>query len=81
MLTAANGDEMESSAVGLTSPPDAAGNVTFCGDWKVTGGSGRFKNGTGSGTFDGGGNFFTGVAHIIFEGEISRPKGRNPVNL
>ncbi|MEE9270729.1 MAG: hypothetical protein V3V49_10765 [Candidatus Krumholzibacteria bacterium] len=78
VFSAANGDELEIAAVGFTTPPDATGAQTFSGDWDVTGGSGRFKNATGSGMYDGSGNAFTGEGHIIFDGAISQPTGRKP---
>ena len=77
-FTAANGDELETSLEGFTSQPDPEGNITFFGDWTVTGGSGRFRNGTGSGTYFGSGNAAVAPVPISFDGEISLPRGRNP---
>lgn len=70
-FTAANGDELEMSIRGVTIVDEVT--ITFFGDWMVTGGSGRFKNGTGSGTYNGGGPASGNVADIFFDGEISRP--------
>ena len=75
-FTGASGDELELSLEGFTSPPDENGDITFFGDWEVTGGSGRFKNGTGCGTYDGFGNL--GTAVVFFDGEISKPTGKKP---
>jgi hypothetical protein len=77
-FTAANGDELETSLEGFTSQPDPEGIITFFGDWTVTGGSGRFRNSTGSGTYFGSGPAAGPSAPISFDGEISLPRGRNP---
>jgi len=62
---------LETSLEGFTSQPDPEGNITFFGDWTVTGGSGRFRNGTGSGTYFGSGNAAVAPVPISFDGEIS----------
>ena len=75
-FSAANGDELATFAVSFVEPPDETGFFTFAGSWDVTGGSGRFKNSTGCGTFEGSGSFDTGTGEISFDGEISKPTGR-----
>jgi hypothetical protein len=80
-FSAANGDELATSVVSFVSDPDANGFITFSGSWGVTGGSGRFENATGCGTFDGSGNVFTGVGQISFEGDISQPTGHKGANF
>ncbi len=66
---------METFLVGFTTPPDETGTITFGGEWTVTGGSGRFKNAAGCGTYAGSGDAPTGVGDITFVGEVSQPNG------
>ena len=70
-FSAENGNELETSIGSFVLPPDETGFFIFSGFWTVTGGSGRFKNSTGGGTFEGSGSFATGSGEIRFEGEIS----------
>ena len=52
VITAANGDELEFD-FGGTAVTDATGNITFDGDWTITGGTGRFGDAQGGGTYEG----------------------------
>jgi hypothetical protein len=70
-MVAANGDELHWAYEGTGSLPDAAGVSALTGTFVVTGGTGRFTDATGSGTFHGTGNAVTGVAIVSYEGTIA----------
>jgi hypothetical protein len=54
VMVAANGDELRWSYSGTgTLPPDADGNIALSGTFVITGGTGRFSDASGSGTFTG----------------------------
>jgi hypothetical protein len=69
-FTAANGDEV-STAITMQLCPIAPGIYHGVGTYVVTGGTGRFASATGSGVFDGTGNFNTGTIICALTGTIS----------
>jgi hypothetical protein len=69
-FTYRDGSELHYNAVG-TSIEDPPGTATFSGDFTFTGGTGRFTNATGGGTYAGTADLFAGVDHWTFEGVIS----------
>ena len=69
-LTAANGDQLF-LVVTDDSCQVAPGVYEGTGTYEITGGTGRFAGATGSGTFDGRGDFNTGTFLQTFEGTIS----------
>ena len=70
-FTAANGDTV-TTAITMQLCPIAPGIYHGVGTYIVTGGTGRFANATGSGLFDGTGNFNTGTIICALNGTISR---------
>ena len=71
VMVAANGDELRWAYEGTGSAPDEQGVSTLTGIFLVTGGTGRFADATGSGTFTGTGNAVTGVAIVSYRGSIA----------
>ena len=69
-FTAANGD-IVTTAITMQLCPIAPGIYHGVGTYIVTGGTGRFANATGSGVFDGTGNFNTGTIICALTGTIS----------
>jgi hypothetical protein len=69
-FTAANGDQL-ATAITMQLCPIAPGIYHGVGTYVVTGGTGRFANATGSGVFDGTGNFNTGTIICALNGTIS----------
>ena len=71
VITAANGDQLSFETVGNFDPSDPT-NVSFWGDFTFTGGTGRFANATGSGTYAGTADTIAGVGQYDMNGMISR---------
>jgi hypothetical protein len=71
VMVAANGDELHWAYEGAGSLPDTQGVSAFSGTFLVTGGTGRFADATGSGTFYGTGDTVTGVANVAYHGTIA----------
>ena len=69
-FTAANGDRLM-TAITMQLCPIAPGIYHGVGTYVVTGGTGRFASATGSGVFDGTGNFNTGTIICALTGTIS----------
>jgi hypothetical protein len=69
-FTAANGDGVM-TAITMQLCPIAPGIYHGVGTYVVTGGTGRFAGATGSGVFDGTGNFNTGTIICALNGTIS----------
>jgi hypothetical protein len=69
-FTAATGDEV-TTAITMQLCPIAPGIYHGVGTYVVTGGTGRFASATGSGVFDGTGNFNTGTIICALTGTIS----------
>ena len=69
VMVAANGDELYWDYSGNGLLPDADGVVSFGGTFTITGGTGRFSDATGGGTFEGEGNV-AGDAVVSYEGTI-----------
>ena len=69
-FTAANGDKL-TTAITMQLCPIAPGIYHGAGTYVVTGGTGRFANATGSGVFDGTGNFGSGTIICALNGSIS----------
>ncbi|MDH3216352.1 MAG: hypothetical protein OEN01_08675, partial [Candidatus Krumholzibacteria bacterium] len=63
------GDELHFSSVGFGLPDQVEDNIF--GEWTITGGTGRFANATGSGTYAGTVFVDTGNAHFTLDGVIS----------
>ena len=70
-FTAANGDTLM-TAITMQLCPIAPGIYHGVGTYVVTGGTGRFAGATGSGVFDGTGNFNTGTIICALNGTISK---------
>lgn len=70
-FTGASGDQLLGSFAGTATPPDANGNVTFTGNFEITGGTGRYDGASGSGTYSGGANIFVGSGQLKFVGRVS----------
>jgi hypothetical protein len=69
-FTAANGDKL-TTTITMQLCPIAPGIYHGVGTYVVTGGTGRFAGATGSGVFDGTGNFNTGTIICALSGTIS----------
>jgi hypothetical protein len=69
-FTGANGDKVM-VAITMQLCPIAPGIYHGVGTYVMTGGTGRFANATGSGVFDGTGNFNTGTIICALRGTIS----------
>ena len=69
-FTAANGDKV-TTEITMQLCPIAPGIYHGVGTYVVTGGTGRFAGATGSGVFDGTGNFSTGTIICALNGTIS----------
>jgi len=69
-FTAANGDKVMTAII-MQLCPIAPGIYHGVGSYVVTGGTGRFAGATGSGVFDGTGNFNTGTIICALSGIIS----------
>ena len=69
-FTAANGDKLM-TAINMQLCQVAPGIFHGVGTYVVTGGTGRFAGATGSGIFDGTGNFNTGTIICALNGTIS----------
>ena len=69
-FTAADGDKLM-TAITMQLCPIATGIYHGVGTYVVTGGTGRFANATGSGVFDGTGNFGSGTIICALNGSIS----------
>ena len=69
-FTAANGDRLM-TLITMQLCPIAPGIYHGVGTYVVTGGTGRFAGATGSGVFDGTGNFNTGTIICALTGTIS----------
>ena len=72
-LTAANGDTLEIAFEGTVvfESPDPTGPVSFEGTWEVTGGTGRFEDSVGGGTYSGTAKGPAGT--LLLVGGVSRP--------
>jgi hypothetical protein len=68
-LTAANGDQLVIT-IDQQSCPVAPGIYKGVGSWVVSGGTGRFVGATGSGAFNGLGDFNVGTVHCALSGTI-----------
>lgn len=71
VLTAADGDELEFDFEGGVSPPDPDLNIAFSGTWTITGGTGRFSDAKGGGTYEGTANLLTAEGQFSQVGTIS----------
>ena len=70
-LTAADGSTLEISFAGTFIPGQTPGDATFQGTWTVTGGTKRFADADGGGTYHGSASGDSGVLHL--DGRVSRP--------
>jgi hypothetical protein len=74
-LTAANGDILEIAFAGTFNAPQGfSGPVTSAGSWRVTGGTGRFDDARGGGSYSGSAMIPTGI--LLLDGTISRRGAR-----
>jgi hypothetical protein len=71
-LTAANGDTLTLISDDVACPV-SPGVLQGMGSWWVSGGTGRFRNTTGSGTIDGQSDFNQGVFEFELTGSLSAP--------
>lgn len=69
-FTAANGDKLYATHSGVSGAPDATGSVTFSGEYKFTGGTGKFEGASGSADFTGTANIPTGKGQFSLDGKI-----------
>ena len=70
VFTFRNGDELHASSVG-TAIEDPPGIAVFHGDITFSGGTGRFSNATGTGTYAGTAEPAVGTGHFLIDGQIS----------
>lgn len=70
-LTGADGSTIELSFAGTFIPGQTPADATFQGTWDVTGGTRRFADADGGGTYHGTAAGDSGVLHL--DGRISRP--------
>jgi len=70
VFTYRNGDELHANSAG-TGEADAFGNPFFDGNITFSGGTGRFSNATGSGTYAGTADIAAGTGHFEIDGQIS----------
>jgi len=70
---ASNGDELHYDYLGGSGVDPDTGLTFFSGEWTVTGGTGRFANATGGGTYEGTADGTQGTGQITLIGQISRP--------
>ena len=71
VVVAANGDELHWSYSGTGTPPDANGDFALSGTFAITGGTGRFADATGGGTFGGPASVVTFTADVVYRGAIT----------
>lgn len=71
VLTAANGDQLSASYSGMLLPSAEPPVYSLSGSYTVTGGTGRFKGATGSGSLQGSSNIVTGLGSYTATGFIS----------
>jgi hypothetical protein len=69
-VTYRNGDELHYTSAGIAIP-DAMGNSDFSGDYTIIGGTGRFANATGSGTYAGRFDAATNTGRWTMDGVIA----------
>jgi hypothetical protein len=74
-LTAADGDTLVIAFAGTVDfeSPDPTGPVSFEGEWEVIGGTGRFEDSVGGGTYTGTAEGLAGT--LLLVGRVSRPNG------
>jgi hypothetical protein len=70
VFTFRNGDELHANSVG-TAIEDPPGIAVFHGDITFSGGTGRFSNATGTGTYAGTADPAAGTGHFLIDGHIS----------
>lgn len=70
MLTAANGDTLTISSQDVACPT-GPGRYHGTGQWTVIGGTGRFSETTGQGSYDGSADFNAGTFVIDLTGALS----------
>ena len=73
-FTAANGATLSIQSADVTCPvgPQSPGQFRGTGQWRVTGGTGRFSSTTGQGTYSGFADFTGQTFAFRFTGELSR---------
>ena len=70
VVTAADGDELEFDFEGGLTLPDPDLNIEFFGTWTITGGTGRFSDAEGHGTYEGTANLLSGEGELRQVGTI-----------
>lgn len=70
-LTAANGDEVHADYSGSLSPTATPPIYSIAGTYRITGGTGRFSNASGTGSLQGIENLQTGQGQLGLSGTIS----------
>ena len=70
VFTFRNGDELHANSAG-EGEADAFGNPIFYGDITFSGGTGRFSDATGTGTYSGTADIAAGTGHFEIDGQIS----------
>ena len=74
-LTAADGSTIDITFSGTFVPGTTPGDATFQGNWSATGGTGRFDDVSGGGTYHGSASGETGT--LFLDGTLSNP-GKKP---
>jgi len=70
-FTYRNGDQLFASSLGEAVVGDAPNIAVFYGDITFEGGTGRFANASGSGTYEGSADTDAGIGHFTIDGTIS----------
>ena len=73
VFTMSRGDKLFATHSGISGVPDAQGNVTFSGEYIFTGGTGKFKNASGSAEFTGTASLATNKGEFSLRGKV-KPK-------
>lgn len=71
VVTAANGDTLTMDYSGSLTPTGAFPVYAMSGSYRITGGTGRFANATGSGVMQGSNNLVSGAGAYTASGQIS----------
>lgn len=70
-FTAANGDMLRHTTIGTVAPGSVPGTVVFNGDLVFSGGTGRFADASGVGTFEGDASLITNTGRLEIDGRLT----------